>query len=541
MLITGQHLSSPQSTKLVVYHAGGGDTSIVNASTCITQNDTLITCLTPALSRDMLANVLADSPQQTSNSVVANTAAAEPQQQQRQQSLTSYESGGLRMRFSLLMDDVRSARNLDEYYHHLPHYITYFDDPILHKLSLSSSSHIVEATGDDLVIQGDNLHMRQLDQDVLVTVGPYVCALKSLHLRELVCEPPHKIAPQYDDAGRLVERPLLQVVAAIGNNIRYSLGHMQYSSAQYHQQQQVAAPDATTQMQYARSAAAAADSSASMIVTTASNSDARLSALVLLSLAGFLAGFLFTLLMAVSRLRKSRAEREYKRIQLQMGSLDATSAGAAALHSMLNPSLFAQQQQQQQHFAPMQYLNNATSIGNAGKKPLYQLSQPTNVAPSPLTDISSLTGQTNSPYRQQHQHQQQQHLVKIGPNGNIINSAMAATNLQLNEPKAPATTTTVMHIYDSANSSGCSASASSSASSSSSSSSQVSPAGSTRANNNNNPTMNASNMFTQNNQNGNSSRNFNWTQEAPSTIVPYAVIEACNLKLEGKNAMHGFV
>lgn len=524
ILISGHHLASPQSTKLMVYHEHKH--SIVNGTNCITQNDTLITCLTPAISRDLLAQL---------NSFGASSAEGSsfPAAQQDWQTNLSYDNGGLKLKMSLFMDDVKSVRNLDEYYHHLPHYITYYEDPQLFRLP----NQVVDFS-DELVIAGENLKMRQLDRDMLITIGSSICPIKSLSPNQVVCEPPQRVEPVFDTSGRLVEKPLLPIVALIGSNLGYQIGHMQYSSRRY----QLVDPSTNLNSQASNSQfPGAVLGSSNDSTTTTSISSPSVTILICLSLLGFIVGFAATFMFALSRFRHSKAEREYKRIQLQMGSLDVNGQpinGNLFDNIHMNNSLHPASAQSARSRA-LEYVGGALS----GKKLFYQFNQqlPSSFPPSPLTDISSLAG--SNPVATHNQH-----LVKLSSNGTIINTTATAQNNNY-------------HHYNTANSN----------------SSQSSP-GSTRNSghhlfgNQNNHTNNLasaaafnsvhlnhqrqiqqqrqtmaekSNLLgvhlNQTQQPDGNMRNFNWTQEAPSTIVPYAVIEACDLTLKGKNAIKEYV
>lgn len=507
--------------------------TIVNGTTCMTQNDTVITCLTPAISRDMLAQ-LAPSTQGGFNSI--------EQTDQQQATIWNQDNGGLRLKMSLFMDDVKSVRNLDEYYHHLPHFITYYEDPQLFRLS----NPVVEFS-EELVMAGENLKMRQLDRDMLITIGSSICAIKSISADQVVCTPPVRVAPVFDESGRLIERPLLPIVALIGSNLVYQIGHMQYNSHQYQFVEQAPSLYSKTTNSLANQlsgGSVAGSSSSDNDLTATSISSPSVAILMSLSILGFAVGFAATFMFALSRFRHSKAEREYKRIQLQMGSLDANGQpinGNLFDNIHLNNNNLNRATAQSARSRALEYVGGALS----GKKLFYQLNQQLpSFPPSPLTDISSLTG--SNPVAAHNQH-----LVKLSSNGNIINTT--AQN-------------DTYHHYNTANSN----------------SSQSSP-GSTRnsghqlfANQNtfapnvsagcnlnlnhhlqqqqqqqqallNQSMSDKSNLLNghhhqnHNQQPDGNSRNFNWTQEAPSTIVPYAVIEACNLTLKGKKAIKEYV
>lgn len=453
----------------------------------------------------------------------------------------------------LVMDDVKSVRNLDEYYHHLPHYLAYFDDPQLFRLP----SQVVEYTGSgqELIIAGENLKMRQLDQDMLITVGNQnVCVIKSIQANQVVCEPPSKVAPVYDDAGRLVERPLLPIVGLIGANLRYPIGHMQYTSQQYlvssqgqlnpqdnnhHHYQSSGGQQHHQYLTNIGQQIAAATSASGQ----ASNFSILTMVLIMLSVVGFLTAFSATFVFALARFRQSKAEQEYKRIQLQMGSLDVNGQPVTSANGHLFDKIHFNNNNggsgqannnlllQQSRGGLVDYVGGALS----GKKLFYQLNQ-TQVAggiyqqqrqpASPLTDISSLIG--SSPAHNN------AHLVRLSSNGAIIN---ATTTTQRQAGLGQQQNRSYYSALDTSQSG-------SSQQSSPNSARNNSPGGQPLVDSNTKTSLLATghlNNHGQHRQATSNSRNFNWTQEAPSTIVPYAVIEACNLTLEGKNAIRDYV
>lgn len=535
----------------MVYHEHKHN--IINGTSCITQNDTLITCLTPAVSRDVLAGlVAASSGSQHEQSLEANAI----EQQQQQPATLNYESGGFKLKMMLIMDDVKSVRNLDEYYHHLPHYITYYEDPQLFRLPNRVIDYV-----DELTIGGEHLKMKQLDQDMLITIGSHICPLKSVQANQVVCEPPAKIAPVYDDNGRLMDRPLLPIIGLIGSNLRYPIGHMQYNSRQY-QLTQVGGEFGANLA--ASHGGTILDASGSQFMESSSSTGSGFASpsvltLILLSVIGFVVAFSATFMFALSRFRQSKAEREYKRIQLQMGSLDINGQPSGltggGLFDKIHMSANSNSSpigtttgpiQQSMRSRAFDYVGGALS----GKKLFYQFNQQAQPSfpSSPLTDISSLIGSSPA---SSGANQHQQHVVKLAPNGAIIN----ATSHQQQQQQQP--------TYYGLNNNTTSSSSQSSPGSARNSSSghlfahqQINHLGG--AGNNSFNGLRHQQQQSQQQQcldNGNkcgnllstvqptigSSRNFNWTQEAPSTIVPYAVIEACNLTLEGKNAIKEYV
>lgn len=554
ILINGQHLDSPQSIRLQLQLEHRP--SVTNSTACQRLNETLITCLTPAFARaDLLEAAETRTSGQQDELEPATSGATNPNPDP--VNGLAYESAGAKLKMSLLMDDVRSVRNLDEYYHHLPHHIVYFDDPKLFRVAAQANG-VVEFR-DELVIPGQQLQMRQLDQDMQISIGIHICRLKSIEPDRLVVEPPARIAPVYElrDGRRvLAERPLLPIVALIGANLKFDLGLMQYSSSQYLAMAPLPPPDDQTYAtllganfpaelpqdplsfpsQLYPQASGARESSSSLQEQSASSSAGFL-ALVALSSLGFIVAVAAGLVFVMGRFRQIRAkQREYKRIQLQMGSLDISGNNNARLfHSVAaatgtGSNLFASglldkihlpgssaDQNKGQLFAGHQPMQRPMIMdyANGKSKPLYHFllghnqqqphagpPLPNSFPPSSLTDISSLVGSSPG---QSNLHQQ--HVVKLSANGQIVSSAAAASASS--------------HQYAGLYAPG---------------GSQTSSTGSSSASSPLRPSANS-----QLSHQRASARNFNWTQEAPSTIVPYAVIEACNLTLEGKNAIKEFV
>lgn len=613
ILVMGQHLASPQSTKLMVYHEHKHN--IVNVTSCTTQNDTLITCLTPAISRQLLSAAAASASSSSSSSSSQSGSyrnyrgigGGEDDDSDYtddgsgssnssggggvSDSIASYRSGGLKLKMSLIMDDVKSVRNLDEFYHHLPHYMTYFEDPQLYRLQPG----VVDfSESQDLVIQGENLQMPQLERDMLITIGSHlnVCLIKSISANQVICEPPKRIAPIRDEHGQIVDKPVLPIIALIGSNLSFKVGFMRYNSKLHYQQldqQQLlfgASMPANYPSQFGNDLYQQQQQQPTVSASGGgfTSSPDSLTILITLSVIGFIAGLAATLMFALSRLRQSQAEREYKRIQLQIGLLDIhgqpalSSNGGLIFDKRLNYAnatstptsspFHNNSQASSTHKRALDYIGALS-----GKKLLQQLTSGHHQAPSfpssPLTDVSSLAGgnlvnsfNNQFAHMQNHHHhhlqQQQQHIIRLSNNGTISNSTYSGGQ----------------HIYSSANPSSVS--------------SQSSPGGSTRdqqqqplvehhqqhqqqfidgglnfatgANNNLVTVRDQQNGFQSQLMKSNdkshslsltngtsggvaiaaagtvvNSRNFNWTQDAPSTIVPYAVIEACNLTLDGKN------
>lgn len=534
ILVTGQHLSSPQTIRLIVYHEHRPN--IINATACSYQNDTLVTCLTPAISRQLLVSSLIGQQQQQQQQMLISDDEAEQMLDQQ----LSYEMGGLKLKMSLFMDDVKSVRNLDEYYHHLPHYMTYYQDPVLFKLaqqvidyaSLQATDNTVE-----LILRGENLKMRQLDQDMLITVGNLICPIKSLSANQVVCEPPPRIAPIYRDSTSqsLIEQPILPIIALIGSNLRYHLGHVQYHSRQYQfsgsalntntvvgangeqQQQPLDAFDGGQQQQSTAAASFQQPTGAQVLLS-------------LLSFVAILTGVAVTTVFGLAKFRQSKAEREYKRIQLQMGALEAAGSGLFDHTS------------QSRHWSYMTNTgsnnnnnNSSTIVGrncvvSPGKqyqqKLLYHLPLGPQFGPpaSPQTDLSPMG----------------QHFVKLASNGTSVTSSSQQPVVPLIACQQNYTMTSCSTASSSPNSNHRLASLATTSASASTTTAVVGVANSHQHEQGNNLLISGSNTSSssvassQHNgadqqQQAGGYQPSSWLQDAPTTVLPYAVIEACKL------------
>lgn len=548
--ITGHHLASSQLVQLVVYHEHKHN--ILNSTICDTKSDSLIYCLTPAVPKDMIN--LASSNQHSQSMELDQLSLINKENSPgvggQLNDLFSYSSGGFKMKLSLFMDDVRSVRNLDEYYHHLPHYVTYFDDPVLFRLP----NQLTEYT-EELVIGGENLGMKNLERDMLVYIGSREnqCTIKSIVANQIICEPPKKIMPVFDPTtGRPMDKVNLPIECLIGYHLKFLIGHMQYTSQHYMAPSSIPIhPQDPALVNHHRQLLETAGfmmngQEGNRLPVTGESNSSRAGILIGLFVIGIIVGLIVILIIGLSRFRQSKSEREYKRIQLQMGSLDINGQPISAglfdtIHvrsanrnvsnlgngTGISKSGIAQGAQQMTSRA-LDYITGATNNGK--NKLFFQISQPSSFPPSPLTDISSLTGSTNPII-----HNQQ--LVKLTPNGSLANSvnlpSLPIGFSQQQQQQLQQQQQSIHHHQQSPYNSG-----QMHFGSSDSSSPQSSPSSSTRMN------LNQKHQDQQRSQarvSSSSSRNFSWTQEAPSTVLPYAVIEACNLTLEGKNAIKEYV
>lgn len=517
LIITGHHLNVPQTIKLLVYHEHY--TNIFNGSYCMAENDTWIMCLTPAINKEMLISVgggdtttsQTRGPMMTADNQMVATINQDQQPMGNGNNVNSvnllndiqYENGGLRLKMSIVMDDVRSVRQLDEYYPHLPHYITYYDDPKVYRFP----TDIVVYSVDGLVIEGDNLKMAYLKEDIIVTIGIKLCTITSIRVNQIVCTPPQEPVQPTDERGYPTERQLPQIVVTIGANIRQELGYMQYEPSSFYSSSSRSGADMTNDSFWA-------------------GPQKALIAIVGLFTFGLAVAMLFV--VAFSRYRNSKAEKEYKRIQLQMGSLDVNGSGGlpnggGGLVRGANCDL---------DYSSSGHHSGVPSLSSPSNKKL-SASYPS----SPLTNFSTVSsGGVVGNGTSVANHTIHPHITKI--NGLTTKYTTNQTPLIGNGNSEQIVSGQNSWTLDNL---------SSSKSSSGGSPMQKSIERPLISNMNhhhhhqspiNHNNLGSANDHQQHNYqtierdsiyNSSLSRRYNWHSDAPTTIVPYAVIEACNI------------
>ncbi|KAK8746915.1 hypothetical protein OTU49_016897 [Cherax quadricarinatus] len=180
-----------------------------------------------------------------------------------------------------IMDNVASVRNLRHILSSSARSLVYVLDPTYKKFPNSIKLY----KGDTLVIEGENLNLASDESDVNVTIGTRQCNVTSLALTQLVCTPPEVQPPPTDELGHATQHDLPLVVVRMGQNLRFSIGYLRYEMIKEYQ----FPPEA---------------------------------------IGGMAAGGMFLLLVSmvilvVYRRKSNQAEREYKRIQIQMDTLES--------------------------------------------------------------------------------------------------------------------------------------------------------------------------------------------------------------------------
>lgn len=186
----------------------------------------------------------------------------------------------LSMQVSFLMDNVQTVNDLDKHFQNLRSTIIYVDDPVY----FSFPNNLKLYKGDTLVIEGEKLNIASDETDVSVTIGQKQCNVTSLALTQLVCTPPEQQPEPTDEIGIETSTYLPLVVVHVGRNLRFPIGFLKYELLKPY---------------------------------TFSH------AIVGIAIGCAIIVCLLFVILIVYRRKSTQAEREYKRIQIQMDTLES--------------------------------------------------------------------------------------------------------------------------------------------------------------------------------------------------------------------------
>ncbi|XP_066996957.2 plexin-B isoform X2 [Anabrus simplex] len=196
-------------------------------------------------------------------------------------SLPKYRETTLALRIGFIMDNVEAVKDLEKHFQSLRSQLLYVEDPKFFQFP----NEIKLYKGDTLVIEGENLNLASDESDVNVTIGTRPCNVTSLALTQLVCTPPEVQPSGTDEIGIKTDKGLPLVAVRVGRTLRFPIGFLRYEVIKPY----TFPPEA---------------------------------------IAGIAAGtfslfFLFVIVLIVYCRKSTQAEREYKRIQIQMDTLES--------------------------------------------------------------------------------------------------------------------------------------------------------------------------------------------------------------------------
>ncbi|KAJ8682893.1 hypothetical protein QAD02_018685 [Eretmocerus hayati] len=264
--VHGTNFDTIQRPEMLVFHAA--ETQPINKTACLVLNPTQMECPSPNAAARFEAARRADK------------AAANSKERRRRRS-PIHKDTSLPLKVGFLMDNVESVRDLDKYSSGLRYKLIYVQDPKFFPFPNNFKLY----KGDTLVIEGDSLNYASDESDVNVTVGTEICNVTSLAQTQLVCSPPDQQPAGTDELGRMTENNLPLVVVRVGSGLRFPIGYLHYDLIKSYP----IPPEA---------------------------------------IAGIAAGtfslvLVFILVLVVYRRKSTQAEREYKRIQIQMDTLES--------------------------------------------------------------------------------------------------------------------------------------------------------------------------------------------------------------------------
>ncbi|XP_037071029.1 plexin-B-like [Pollicipes pollicipes] len=261
LTVHGRHLDSVQAPRMIVFNET--HRRPINSTLCRVLSSELMECASPAVPRPVAPPATSSSRPGLRRRSAGRQTAGRPRERP--------------LQIGFLMDGVQTVRDLHQFAPDVQSTIVYVDDPQY----LSFANGVRVFGGNTLVIEGRDLSAASDERDTAVTVGGQPCNVTSLTASQLVCVP-----PQQQPAGQLGadSSQLPDVVVSVGN-LRFTLGRLVYE-----EQANVRKLGADVIGGIAAGAAV----------------------LVLASL----------LILFVYRRKSSQVEREYKRIQIQMDTLE---------------------------------------------------------------------------------------------------------------------------------------------------------------------------------------------------------------------------
>ncbi|XP_059620883.1 plexin-B [Phlebotomus argentipes] len=187
----------------------------------------------------------------------------------------------LSLQIRFVMDNVQSVKDLNKHFPSLRSTLVYVEDPKFHTFPANG---VKLYKGESLVIEGDNLNIASDETDVNVTIGTMQCNVTSLALLQLVCIPPEQQPLGTDESGIETNNDLPLVVVRVGKSLRFPIGYLKY------------------------------DLMKPYVLSTA---------MIVITITILIVVILLIIVLIVYRRKSTQAEREYKRIQIQMDTLES--------------------------------------------------------------------------------------------------------------------------------------------------------------------------------------------------------------------------
>jgi len=304
--VYGSNFKSIQQPRMIILAVDG--VHILNETICTVQTDEYLICPSPPIN-NQLFQLIRQEEQQLLTPQLAKS--------------SELNGGHIRLKIGFHMGNVQSVRHLS---HHSGLYslMTYVPDPQFtifgsstsEQSSINASVRYINA-GEQLTLQGIYLKASNFDEnEINITIGLSPCNLTSYTSNQITCIPPTQLPLPSDELGRRTVSRLPMVVVRMGTFLRYELGYLAYNG-------QLSEYNSSLLMNYGTNG-----NQNAIIVSThhhqqpqnglfnSNNSILLLIVSTCTLIVICVCGLLFL------RHKNSATEREYKKIQLQMDTLE---------------------------------------------------------------------------------------------------------------------------------------------------------------------------------------------------------------------------
>lgn len=266
--VHGSNLDSILKPEMEVFHG----TDRINKTFCVVLDSNQMECPSPGINEKYeLFKKSLEKDNNFGNSEYSIEVAA----------LKNLREPQMNLQIGFILDNVEAVKDMSKHFQDVRSTIVYVDDPNYFEFP----NYLKSYKGDTLVIEGEHLNIASDETDVNVTIGTLPCNVTSLALNQLVCTPPDKQPASTDENGFETSQNLPLVVVRVGKTLRFPIGHLKYE-----------------------------------ILKPYSFSNTMVAMGILLL---FISIALIIMILFVYRRKSTQAEREYKRIQIQMDTLES--------------------------------------------------------------------------------------------------------------------------------------------------------------------------------------------------------------------------
>lgn len=229
MTVVGTNFDVIQQPRMAIF---GIDGSFINDTVCEVVNPGQMNCPSPPVNSELIDMMYREQMDGTSAQASSSSNTHEPPSFLSNEPSPSGQSSSsvfdkIALRIGFIMDGVMTVRDLASNYPTIHSDLVYVPDPKVFQFE----EGIKDFKGDSLVIEGENLRLASSDSEVNVTIGTAICNLTSLAPNQIFCIPPEEQPEPTDEFGRRTPVYLPLVVAHFGNSLRYEIGYLRYDSA----------------------------------------------------------------------------------------------------------------------------------------------------------------------------------------------------------------------------------------------------------------------------------------------------------------------